>query len=260
MLRRAISAAVGVFAAMPLELGLVLLSLVSAVIMLLVFRAVTPSHWMLKPRDRMTAAIYEMRLYLDHPRRVISAQLDLLRYSLTYSAAMLPAVVILTIPFGLMAFDLEARWAYAPLNISEPVTVRVDLADGVSKFEAKPADCAELFPETQHFPEQNLAFARYALKDAVDCEVTFVVDGKEVTKRLDAGPDSVSPEKLRGLDLLTRVTHEPALGDNAVKRISVHHDSKDFRAFGLDWPWWVDWLILVFAFSGVLIKPLKITL
>lgn len=260
MLRQAISSTLSLFTALPLGLALVAISAVSAVIMLLVFKAVTPSHWMTKPRDRMTAAIYEMRLYLDHPRRVISAQLDLIRYSLTYSAAMLPAVVILTIPFGLVVFDLEARWGYEPLNIAEPVTVRVDLSDGVKTFEAKPADCAELNPAVLHFPSENVAYARYTLKDAADCVVSFTVDGQDVTKQLDAAAGPVSPARLRGFDLLTTVTFEDALDHDGVQMISVHHEPAQFEFLGTDWPWWAHWLWMIFFLSGLLLKPLRITL
>ena len=264
MLRAGVETGISTLDLLPRHLALIVISVISAVIMLLVFKAVTPGHWMTRPRDRMTAAVYEMRLYLDNPVRVLRAQFDMIRFSLMYSAAMLPAVIILTVPFGVALLHMEGHWGLSPLPTDEPIAVRIDLDEQHSIAEIKAEDgpdCARVTSPVMVFADSNVAYTRVELTKPESCLVTFDVNGAKLTKRLDASIDGpVSPARVRGLDLLVAVTAEQPVDVDGVRAISVTHAAAPQSWFGTTWPWWVHWLILVFAASGFLIKPLRITL
>jgi len=77
-LRNITESILGMADAMGPLVGLTVISLISGVIMLVVFGLVTPPGWMKRSRELMIAATYEMRLYLDSPRRVLTAQARLI--------------------------------------------------------------------------------------------------------------------------------------------------------------------------------------
>ncbi len=109
-------------------LGLAVVSVLSAVWALLVFRAVTPQAKLAAARDRLMGHIYEMGLYQDQMRVVGRIQRDLARANLRYVAASLPALVVMIIPMVLTIAQLEARYARRPLYVGESAVVAVTLA------------------------------------------------------------------------------------------------------------------------------------
>lgn len=108
--------------------GLVVVSLLSAVWALLLFRAVTPQRRLAAARDRLVGHIFEMGLYQDHLRVVGRIQRDLALANLRYLSASLPALVVLALPMLLTLGQLEARYARRPLHIGESAVLAVELS------------------------------------------------------------------------------------------------------------------------------------
>ncbi len=113
-------------------LGLAVVSVLSAVWALLVFRAVTPQAKLAAARDRLMGHIYEMGLYQDRMLVVGRIQRDLARANLRYVAASLPALVVMLVPMLLTIAQLEARYARRPLHVGESAVVAVTLAPSAS--------------------------------------------------------------------------------------------------------------------------------
>jgi hypothetical protein len=86
-------------------------------------------HWTTKPvairraTNLILAHMLEFRLFLDEPRVVLQAQLNLLRANLQLLRLMLLPAVILALPsIALMAY-LNATYSRAPLKVGEAVVV-----------------------------------------------------------------------------------------------------------------------------------------
>ena len=242
---------------LPDALGVTVVGIWSGVVMLLVFARVTPARWLLRPRDQMAAAIYEMRLYLDSPRRVLTAQGRLLWWSGAYTAAMLPAIVILTIPFGFLLLQMEARYGLDPLPIDEPVLLRVELErEAVVEAGSAPVlqhgttawvRCPSPLPSGEGCPSDS------------EGGVGLTVGGTHVTKRLVAvAGTAVSPARSRGLALLWAITDEAPIEHDAVRQIEVEHPVRDSDWVPFGMPWWAWWLVVVFAAAGGVAKPLGV--
>ena len=125
------------FLALPYWAGVTALSVVLGALLLLMFRALTPQARIARVRDRMTAAVYEMRLWIDSPRQVLRAQGRLLGLTLTYLALATPALIIAAGPVGLLCLRADEAWSVRPLAPGETALVR--LSDASAKPELQGA-------------------------------------------------------------------------------------------------------------------------
>ncbi|MCB1182347.1 hypothetical protein KDM41_02865 [bacterium] len=122
---------IGPLAGRP-AVALAVVSVLTAVWALLLFKAVTPQRTLERVRDRLFGHIYEMGLYPDHLRVVARIQGDLARANLRYLSLTLPALVALTIPMLLTLGQLDARYSHRPLAPGEETVFTVTLADGAA--------------------------------------------------------------------------------------------------------------------------------
>ncbi len=118
------------FASVP-ALGMVFISIISAVWALLLFKAVTPQARLQAIRDNLFGHIYEMGLYQDHLSILGRIQGDLAKANLRYLGFTLPALMALTIPMILTLGQLEGRYARRPLQVGEETVLTITLADSL---------------------------------------------------------------------------------------------------------------------------------
>lgn len=253
------------FDLMPDWLGLLVFSILSGAGMLWVFGKTTPQTHLERARDKLLACVYEIRLYIDSPRRVIVAQSKLIYYTLLYTVLMLPAFVVLTIPLGLIFVHLELRWSLDPLPTNESVVIKVALEDGVDgrKVEGVESDGISITAPPLYVEEEDLVYLRAELAEAERYTLTIDVDGTEVTKQLDASADTLmrSAEAGSGPDLLYLYTGEPPIdADAGVDWISVDHEWADQTWYGVAWPWWVPWLIIATVTAFALRNRMRVVL
>lgn len=247
--------------------GVTLLSVVSTAGMLWVVAKTTPQARVERARARMASAIYEIRLFLDSPRRVFASQGRLLGSSFAYIGYMLPALIILSLPVWLMYLHIEARLGVDPVPVGAPFLVRVDLADGVdgTKVAAAPSqDGLEVTAPPLYDRETHRVYLRAVAPEPGDLSLALDIDGRTVEKRIVAGPsaDTVSPERASGLALLDTITTEPALDPDTDGAVAIAIDHPDRRQvwLGLDIPWWAYSLILITIFAVLLARPMNVKL
>lgn len=260
-MRSIIEAMLYIVDSMPDLVALTIVSIVSGVVMLGVFALVTPPHWLKRSRELMTAAMYEIRLYLDSPRRVLASQARLVGWSVAYTAAMLPAFIVLGIPFGLLLLHLEARWGIEELPTNQPILVRVDLNEPLD-VSAADGDGVKVTAPVLMDRTEKQAWVRVELTEPKTTTLKLTVGETEVEKVLDGDPDSVaySPDRARGLDLLIAFTVEPPIEHPQVQRIHVDHPAAEQDWIPFAMPWWLYWLIIATLAAIALHKPLRVTL
>lgn len=129
LLYAAADLALAPFLALPYWAGVTALSVVLGALLLWVFGALTPQARIAQVRDRMTAAVYEMRLWIDSPRQVLRAQARLFGLTLTYLALATPALIVAAGPVGLLCLRADEVWSVRPLAPGETALVRLSEAD-----------------------------------------------------------------------------------------------------------------------------------
>ncbi len=119
---------VGLLGGSPLLVMLVV-SAITAVWALLLFKAVTPQARLTKVRDRLFGHIYEMGMYQDHLRVVGRIQADLAKANLRYLSLTLPALVVLTLPMIFTLAQLDSRFARRPFQPGETTVLSAVLTE-----------------------------------------------------------------------------------------------------------------------------------
>lgn len=244
--------------------GLTLLSILSGIGMLWVVGKTTPQKLVERARNRMDASVYEIRLFLDSPKRVAISLGRLMGNSLLYIAFMLPAFLILALPLTFMYLGLETRHGMEPLPVNQPFVVSVDLADGVDGrlLSVTPSDDIEITAPPLYLPSEQVVHLRAEVKKQTSTSLYIGVGGRAVEKLIISDPDVVqmAPDRTSGAYLFVSYGPESNL-DGPITGISVSHAMKDDTEYlGIGMPWWVWWLLLMMIAAFGLKKPMGVAL
>ena len=244
--------------------GLTLLSLLSGIGMLWVVGKTTPQKLVERARNRMDSAVYEIRLFIDSPKRVAISLGRLMSNSLLYIAAMLPAFVILAVPLAFMYLSLEVRHGFESIPLNEPFVVSVQLADGVDGREVSftPDEGVEITSAPMYVKSEQAVYVRAVVTQPISTSIHVGLAGRRAeTKSIVADPNAgqMAPDRASGMDLFLSYGSESSL-DGPITAISVSHLTKDGRYLGIDMPWWLWWLLIMMIAAFGLRKQMGVTL
>jgi hypothetical protein len=228
----------------------------AALIVLLAMRIATRERAVLRAKDQTIAALLETRVFFDSPRRVGSAALRGLGWSLRYVGATLPAFVLAAVPVGRIAVALDLRYGRVPLAAHEDITVRIETADSACCTVVPQAGIA-LGPGPVYVEALGAAYVR--LRAETGRHTLRLREGERtIDKVIAVGPGLASPEVRRGLANWLAIGAEPALPpDSAIRRIAIEQETSPRRYAGL--PWWAVFLLVSTAATLLLARPLRVT-
>jgi hypothetical protein len=241
--------------------GLTLLSILTGIFMLWVVGKTTPQKLVKKSRNKMDSAVYEIRLFIDSPKRVGLSLLRLIGSSFSYTACMLPAFVVLALPLTFMFLSLQPRHGMDPLPINEPFVVSLELADGIDgrKLVTTPSEGLEVTAPPLYVESKGEVHVRVVARKEGTLRLHFDVGGRAVEKLIVTDPNALqmAPERATGLDMFISYGSEPGL-DGPITSITVEHKWKDVSVYLSRWAWWGILVMMVAAFG--LRKQFNVTL
>lgn len=236
---------------------LLFFSLVTGIIMLVIFRYTSNQKGIKEAKDRIKAHLLEIRLFKDDLRIQLSAQKEILRHNFTYMKHALKPMLFMIIPVVIILIQLDAWFGYRALKPGASAIVSVKLADNtsvdsLSKVSVESPDKG-LLVETPplRIPEEGEVNWRVRANEPGEHNLTFNVSGNTFQKRV-----IVSDGKL---DRVSRVVassfwdtflnpSEESIGNNSLmKKIEVDYPSRSIEIFG----WHIHWLIVFFVLSIV---------
>lgn len=234
-------------------LTMILVSLVTAVWALLLFKAVTPQDKMNRVRDRLFGHIYEMGLYQDHLRVVGRIQWDLARANLRYLSLTLPYLVVLTVPMVLTLAQLDSRFSHRPLVPGEETVFSLTLsaeaaADLNSLRLTVPAGIEVSAGPVRDRATGSVAW-RLAINEPGEYELVVLQGDQELMRRIvPVGEQLVSVGETSRQSWLHTVLYPgaPALpADSIIAAMTLKLPLRSISYFGLD----MDWLVAFMVFS-----------
>jgi hypothetical protein len=234
--------------------GLVWLSLLTGAGMALVFRATASPERIRAAKNRFRSYIYEMRIYQDSLRAVSIAFFKSLWSNLLYIRAILPPLLILTIPALLVIYQLDERYGASHLSPGETTVVTVGLSGG-----ADPAgiDAGLVFGQGAsvdvgpvRIPGEREISWRVRIEEAGTHEATLSVDGPSYTVRLVAESAfwTIGRAKRSGpLDAFAHPAMPPFPASSNIESVRIDYPASSYPLLF----WRVHWLVIFLVYTVV---------
>lgn len=263
----AVDAALWPFRGLSPWAGMVAVSLLTAVLMLTVFRLVSDQAAVRRAKDRIKAHLLETRLYKDSLRTTLKAQAGILKANLAYMAANLKPLAVMIVPLVLILARLGVWYDRAPLRPGEQTLVKIGLiesADPLSldlAIEAPPA--VEVTSPPVRVPDEREVVWRIRAREEGRGSIVVRAGGRSLEKSVTVGGGRlvpVSPIAQRG-SIAKRVLYpgEPPLpGGTPVRAIEVLYPEARLVAFGAGVHWLAAYLVLSVAFGFALKGVFKV--
>jgi uncharacterized membrane protein (DUF106 family) len=264
------------FRQLPPLAGLVVVSLLTAIAMLLIFRKTSDQKRLAAVKRQIHAAIFEIRLFNDDLRAIFRAQGEILRHNLTYLRLSVVPMLWMIPPLVLVIAQLQFHYGYAGLRPGEPVLLTAQVREGISVMGGRPTDAVHASSAGAD------AAAALAAPAAIDVQTpaVWIPATREVIWRIAprtpgeyelqvrVGPgtyaktvrvsDAVarrSPVRLAPgfLNQLLYPAEAPLPADAAVTSITLAYPERDIAVFGFA----LHWMIVYFAFSMIFAFALR---
>lgn len=270
-------------AVLPPLASLAVVSLVTAVVMLLVVRRTSNQRALDEVKRKIHAALFEIRLFNDDLRAIFRAQGEMLRHNLTYLRLSLVPMLWMIVPFVLVIAQLQFHYGYDGLRIGQPVLLtahlRPNAAIGRPDAVRPPAgdndrggDVATLDappgirPGTDAvwFPAAQDVIWRITPDALGDYDVRLHVGGQTFTKTIHVSSRVArrSPSRLAAgfVNEILYPAEPPLPSDAPFTSISVAYPERDIDVFGWRMNWMIVFFVLSIVFAFALRKPFGVTL
>lgn len=247
--------------------GMAAVSLLTALLMLEVYKLTSDQAAIRRAKDRIKAHLLEMRLYKDNLRVTLRAQAAILKANLAYMAANLKPLAVMIVPLVLVLAQLSLWYDRAPLEPGEETLVKVGLertADPVGlglELEAPPG--LEITSPAVRIPDEHEVVWRIRAVAGGAHRLRLRTGGRTIEKSVAVGGrplTRVAAVASRG-SFAKRLLHpgEPPLPDGtAVRTVEVLYRAGSLSAFGFRVHWLVAYLVLSIAFGFALKGVFKV--
>ena len=248
------------FQSLPPIVGLLVVSALTAVGMLIVFRATSNQARIAAVKRSIHAGLFEIRLFNDDLRLILRAQVDVLRHNLTYLRLSLVPMVWMIVPLSLLIAQMQFHYGYDGLDLRRPALVKIQLAEGAAdpqRLELTAPDGLRVETPPVWIPTLREAAWRIVPDRAGDYELSIQVDDRTYTKSVRTSSLIVrrSPVKLAPgfLNQLLYPVEAPLPANAAVASIELTYPEREISLLG----WRVHWLVAFFLLSLVIAFALR---
>jgi len=262
------------FRELPELVGLLVVSVLTAIGLLLIFKATSNQKGIAAVKRRIHAGVFEIRLFNDDFRAILRAQREILRHNLTYLRLSIIPMLWTIPPLILVLVHLQFHYGYGGLRSGTRAIVKVELnsstATDLSKSFSKPDVQLETSPGLRvdsppvWIPSLREMAWRIAVDEAGDYRVKILMNGETFTKTVRVSTAVVrrSPIRLQKgfVNQLLYPAEDPLPNDSAIKSISVTYPENDIGVFGLDLHWIVVYFVLSTVFAFALRRPFKVNI
>jgi uncharacterized membrane protein (DUF106 family) len=270
-LRPVFDLALAPFSGLPPLVSLVIVSLVTAVFMLIVFKRTSNQAALAEVKRRIHAGLFEIRLFNDDLRAILRAQSEILRTNLTYLKLSLVPMVWILPPLVLVIAQLQFHYGYQGLSPTEATLLQVDLKPQTVSPGVRPRARLELPPgigaETGDvwIPAESQLAWRLAPEREGDYEVGVSIDGSPVvTKTVRVTDRTVRLSPIRvGPDFLSQLIYpaEPPLpAEGPIQAIHVDYPDREISVLGFGMHWLIPFFVLSIVFAFALRGWMKVTI
>jgi hypothetical protein len=243
---------------------LLILSVLTGVVLLLIFRYTSNQRGIQETKNRIKAHLMEVRIFKDDLQTLLSAQKMILKYNLQYLGFGLKPLLVLFLPVALLLIQLEGWFGQRPLKPGESTLLSVRLSEVA----------VGLLPEVKIEGDEGLTIESPSLRIPSIREVDWKIradkpgehrlsvrlQGRTIPKLLTVSAGElarVSSVKVSS-DSWAVALHpgeDPIANCDVVRQIALDYPARSIELFG----WKLHWLLVFIVLStlaGFLFKGL----
>ncbi len=255
------------FAGLSPAFGLLAISIITGILMLLVFRYTSDQKGIKRAKNLVKAHFLAIRLYKDDISQMLSTMKNIIVSNLFYMSKSLKPMMFMLVPVALVLIQLDSRYEHRPFMIGESTIVSVHLTPNMA-----PSTLSSLSEVTLHAPE-GIKIETPALRIPEKSEVAWRIrmekegiydliiqsGGQKFNKRLNVSNEltALAPNKERAS--FTAALFNPAEislpSDSPFESIVITYPKRTLNMFGVSFHWLVGFFVLSlvagFSLKGV---------
>jgi hypothetical protein len=247
------------FSALSPVWGLIFISVVTGLLMLLIFKRTSNQQEIRTVKNHIQAYLLELRLYQHDAGLSMQAFRNVLKSNMKYLGYAFKPMLFLIIPVLLIMIQLGVRYEYRALSVGEQAVLDVRFPDRVQGMNIRieaPKSVRIETPPLRVFGE-NRIYWRIRAASQGEGELVFRY-GEEVLKKrvfVDSRQKKISPKRVNISSMMGLVypVEAPLSGRDFLREIHLRYPHRFLTIFGMRIHWFV--LFLVFSMmSGFAFK------
>ncbi|MGD8536434.1 MAG: hypothetical protein PVF66_11350 [Candidatus Aminicenantes bacterium] len=237
-------------------IGMTLVSFLTALLMLFVFRFTSNQQGIKNVKNKIKAHLLEFRLFKDSLSISLKAQGKIFRYNLKYIGYAAKPLLVMIIPLILILIQLNLWFGYHSLTPGQKTILKAELEINQSLLdvEFKIETSSGLAVETLPLRIEDKGEVNWRLqpeKTGIH-ELALTVNGQRIVKQVAVAQSplsKISPVKIRRnfMGELFNPGEAPLPGNSPVKSLEIKYPSQSMNLFG----WRIHWIIVYFALSVI---------
>ena len=252
---RAFDAILTPFAGLHPWVGLTVVSVVTGVVMLLIFGKTSNQEKIAEAKDKLKAYVMEMWIFRNDTVVMFSAIGSVLRSNLQYLRQSLRPLVFLFLPVLIIMVQLGIRYADEPLMLGDRAVISVKLKEDVVPSQTDleliaPKGVRVVSPALRIDSKGEVLWEIMAEQQGHH-QIAFDTQGETVKKTIDVsslrrlGKVSTVKARANSWNAFLYPAEPPIPSDSIIESIRVSYPHRELRFLGLT----VNWLLAFFVIS-----------
>jgi uncharacterized membrane protein (DUF106 family) len=242
------------FRSMSPWIGMILISFLTGMLMLFVFKWTSNQAGIQKVKNRIKAHLLELRLFKDSLAQSLRSQGNILRCNLKYISYSAKPMLVMIIPLILILIQLNFWFGYESLTTHKPAILKIKLAQDHNPMDTQvaiqPSSGLVLETPPLRIEESREINWRFQATQPGIQEFQVTVGAATIKKTVSVGQkplSKISPLKTnrKFLDQVLYPTEPPIKDQVPVQSIEIQYPSKNMNLFG----WNIHWIIVYFVLS-----------
>ncbi len=254
-----LGSALSIIAVLPGWLSNTIISAVTGVLLLIIFKYTSNQHAIGKVRDNIKANMLALRLFKDEIAVTLQSQGRVFRSAFGLLYHSLRPMLVMILPVSLLLAQMGLWYQFRPLLPGEEALVTMKLASG------NPMPEAEIIPHPGiavtigpiRVPSKNEIYWQIKSLSEGKHQLAFQLENQTFEKHVVVGQGFMRISAVRPgphwSDILLHPVEKPFTPESPVQSISVDYPDRTSWTSGTDW-WLVYFFIASMAFA-LLFKP-----
>jgi hypothetical protein len=234
--------------------GMVLISLLTGLLMLFIFRRTSNQEGIRKAKNKIKAHLLELRLYKDNMNLSLKAYGHILIANLKYLSHSVRPMLVMIVPVLLILIQLNLWFGYRSLDVGQEAVLKIKLEEGKNPLQTEitvepPAGISIETPALRIEDLREIDW-RLRARDKGVHAITFRWENLSFSKQVAVAQNRLS--KLSAvkagsgfLDQMFNPGERPLPKNLGIQSVEVVYPAPGMNLFG----WRVHWLIVFFALS-----------